>query len=464
MKSKDWAFFAAGAVGTTACLLFAILCGAIVLLKPEIPALPISAARTPAPAPPLAAELRGVIYHDDFSSKAMSAANGWRFDSDEKEDKGWSPNKLTIAIKQANLRQSVAIRGDYKDFGIEIEAQPEDKHVFYGIEFRATNHSEKDKLYLFLAMPAGGYALEKRIDGKYVRPVPVEYTESPHLKRGASKNRLGVLAEGSTISLYINGHLVKTLSDNSLSSGTIRVVVGTFDNTRLPAKVDFSRVTVFTPQRAKVDLAKMDNSTAAALAGVLFYDDFSSEQVSEDKGWEVGADKVAGLAWSPNKLTFSIAKARSVSLHTAEVPILADFGYEVEAQPENVPGTAYGFQFRLTQGGGSFYLFMATVEGEYYLSKAVAGQPNTVLLLPPTSSPRLNRGAALNRLGVMAQGSAISLFVNGVRVAQVTDDSIREGYVNLAASADAQVPTRVTFSRATIVTLEKAKSVWEAGK
>lgn len=252
------------------------------------------------------------------------------------------------------------------------------------------------------------------MDGKSVKSALAE-GETGYLRVGASKNRLGVLAEGSKISLYVNGHLVKTVSDGSFSSGYVHIFAAMLAASPSPRiQLDLSRVTVYTVERAKADLAQTDNTTAAALAGVLFYDDFSSEQVSKDKGWGFGARDDIDYIWSPGKLTFNLKqKNRINSMSPALSFSLRDYGIEIEAQPESNPGTEYGIIFRFggTTGARTYYLFGVTLDGKYYLQKKIAGKWAETDPVSETSSPYIKQGVSKNRLGVLAEGSKISLYI-----------------------------------------------------
>jgi hypothetical protein len=523
MKSKDLAFFTAGACGTMAILLCLVLCGAIVILKPtgwEAPALPgalaptaQAAIGTPAPrsgtpgtpvpspqvaigtpsprpgtpgtlatpsapvavsdtppqplptrapgtpAPALATSLRGVLYHDDFGSKEMSETNGWKFEAGDRTELVWSPNKYSMLLKTKNLIHSHAIRGEYKDFGIEIEAQPQDDMMFYGIQFRASKDTKSRYILSFLP---GGYMLSKEINGQLVRPALAQ-SETPHLRPGASKNRLGVLAEGSAISIYINGRLEKTIRDESFSSGGVNVFISMFDYSPSRVQLDLSRVTIFTPEQAKVALPKTDASTAVALNGVLFFGDFSSEQVSKDKGWKFETGEDVDKTWSPSRYSINIKKPGADASGKVGLPWLRDFGIEFEAQPDDVPGMEYGIQFRVSSRGGvytGFYQLGITLDGAYWLSKKTETEASVLLMRAP--SPLIKRGAAKNRLGVLAEGNTISLFINGALVNTIRDDLLDPGSVWLWAYHKEKRVAGVAFSNVTVITPERARVEWGA--
>ncbi len=389
----------------------------------------------------------------------MSVAKGWRFGSDANFDVAWSPNKVSLTIKQ-NANYAQRFERVFKDGGIEIEAQPLAEAVTYGISFRSSGEDEHNE-YFFFVTTDGFYFLYKRVDGQPIKP-PLAEGPSPYLHQGLAKNRLGVLAEGATISLFINGRLVKTVTDTTFSSGAFKIMANNLSAERV--QVDFFRVTVFSAEQAKVALTKPDNSTAAALAGVLFHDDFSSEQVVEDNGWKLVAEADQERVWSPGKLTWSVKQRNLLQMTRPNIPFLSDFGVEVEAQPENIPGTEYGILIRF--GGTSqevlnFYYFTLSVDGQYYMGKSVGGKYAERAPVLRTASPHIKTGASKNRLGVLAEGSTLSLYVNGALVKTVVDDSIASGAVGLFVMTGNNAPASVTFTSMTVLSVERARAEWE---
>ena len=213
---------------------------------------------TPSPAPkcpPTPTLPAGVLFSDDFGSRQASECNGWQFPNSDNADALWSPNTYTISIKKPNSGAMTGMEGSsrqYADFALEIEAQPLDDNVsVYGLIFRySKNQDGAETYYRFALFPDGRYSLNKLAAGDWVRVV--DYTASPLIKIGKNKNTLGVIAQGSTFSLYINRTLVKTMTDDAIKgSGIVGITVG--NATNVPAAASFSRVTVLTPDKAKAD-------------------------------------------------------------------------------------------------------------------------------------------------------------------------------------------------------------------
>jgi hypothetical protein len=164
-------------------------------------------------------------------------------------DTTWSAGKMNIAIKKKNWLGLNWPDGDYDDFGVEIEAQPTTSaYTEYGITFRVTGSSDARSYYIFGVTTNGKYYLQKKIEGAWADTDPVRATSSQFIKPGQSKNVLRVLARGDQISLYINGSLVNTATDDAISSGSVGVFAGTGDNDS--AETAFSRVTVLDADQA----------------------------------------------------------------------------------------------------------------------------------------------------------------------------------------------------------------------
>ncbi len=92
----------------------------------------------------------------------------------------------------------------------------------YGLVARAPS---ENKTYLFGVSCEGEYSLRKW-DGKRMTYL-VEWTPSEDILKGANQtNRLGIKADGNTLSLYANGNLLAEKNDNSYKKGGIGVFIG----------------------------------------------------------------------------------------------------------------------------------------------------------------------------------------------------------------------------------------------
>ena len=214
---------------------------------------PVAPTATKASAAPTAApSTAGVLFNDDFSSQQTSEDKGWIFDSGENVDRTWAPSKFTISIKKKQWLGLNWPDGNYDDFGAETVAQPTtNEYAEYGIVFRVSGDTATRSYYTFAVTTDGKYYLQKKVNGTWADTDPVKATVSSYVKKGMTRNTLAVLAQGSQISLYINGSPVKTITDDSNAEGQVGIFVGTGDNDS--AQVVFSRLTVLTAEKAKAD-------------------------------------------------------------------------------------------------------------------------------------------------------------------------------------------------------------------
>lgn len=210
------------------------------------PAATATRASTPRPtSSPLAS---GVLFSEDFGSQQAAEDHGWEFTKGDNVDTTWAANKYIISVKRKNYLGFGTPKGQYTDFGAETEAQSTGSgYAEYGLRFRAS----KDSYYIFGVTTDGKYYMQKKVNGKWADTDPVPATTSTYVKKGQVKNVIGVLAQGDKISLYINGFLVKTITDDSISSGLVGVYAGTGENTS--AQAAFTRLTILTVEKAKAD-------------------------------------------------------------------------------------------------------------------------------------------------------------------------------------------------------------------
>lgn len=204
---------------------------------------------------PILTSFTGVQFADDFRSQERSLALGWTFGSSEAVERSWSGGSLDVTIRKMNGGAACYVNRLVKDFGAEIEAEAEDKPgIEYGIAFRYSLGFGRASHYLFRVTTDGKYHLLKIIGDQIAYKSPVSLTSTQYARTGSSKNRLGVLAQGSTISLYINGHLVRTITDGSLSSGSVAMFATSGPNEQ--ARISFHRMTLYTIEKAKSELGR----------------------------------------------------------------------------------------------------------------------------------------------------------------------------------------------------------------
>jgi len=114
-------------------------------------------------------------------------------------------------------------------------------------------------------------------------------------------------------------------------------------------------------------------------------------------------------------------------------PSFSDFTYEVTLKRTAGPGTSKGVIFRNNNyfaSNGDGYGFWITSTGEYSVWKHVGGISTP--LVTWVSSSAINTGlGASNTIKVVANGSSLSFFANGLLLRAITDSSFSSGKVGV---------------------------------
>jgi len=114
-----------------------------------------------------------------------------------------------------------------EDFYLEATLQtPEcDASDHFGLYFRVPADSQAGKGYLFGITCDGRYSI-RRWDGRVMHFL-ISNTASDAINKGADVvNKLGVMANGANLALYINGEKVNEVSDGNYLQGKFGIFVG----------------------------------------------------------------------------------------------------------------------------------------------------------------------------------------------------------------------------------------------
>lgn len=123
----------------------------------------------------------------------------------------------------------------------------------YGVYIRGASSQSVDvaTYYRFELYGDGTFAVFKgSLDstGATQSSILVNYAVSPSVLKQGSVNHVSILANGSTMSLTVNGQLLKTFTDNSYTSGSIAFFVSNLANTTAGAQATFSNLAIYPPQ------------------------------------------------------------------------------------------------------------------------------------------------------------------------------------------------------------------------
>ncbi len=380
------------------------------------------------------------------------------------------------------------------DFYLEVDVfnGPGDVYGLNGVSFRANSTS-----YYFFGVDTDGAYLFGYFDGEEW-DLPVESTSSDAIFTGpGATNRLALLAQGSSISLFANDVYLTTVDDDRLDIGYVGLASGAYDEGGVETIFDDLRlwsneVTFDEPERPEIELntpdddedngSGDDNAPDVSLVTLddlevirsqepFFADDFDGLGNNGRDNWQFDAeltgDDTRAYRVRRGEYRLEIDEPTgfiwSTALASLEQPA-ADFLIEAEMQViDGANVTNGGFFFRRDEdaGDGYYYFGVAQESGQYglwaILPPAELGEPETAQGDEPAevtydtvagwlTSDSLNTGSgATNHIALLVQGDRFTPVFNGIFAPAIYDDRFTSGSWGLAAGTGEAEVTAVGF-------------------
>ncbi len=190
----------------------------------------------------------------------------------------------------------------------------------------------------------------------------------------------------------------------------------------------------------------------AATVGPLSQEVFRDGFDSQDGKWETYSGTDWGSAfYKDGKFHITNNTASQYSSSSRLQGQFSDFALEVEM--ELVSGSSASHQTVICRYNetGDCYMFCIDANGEYAIHKTVEGV--STMLKTATPSSYINTGLGVtNKVRVECIGNSLTLYVNGFRVAQVSDAKLATGKVGLSVNSQSGEYTEVAFDNVVIWT------------
>ena len=133
---------------------------------------------------------------------------------------------------------------------------------------------------------------------------------------------------------------------------------------------------------------------------------------------------------------------------TARHTYFSDFAYQVHLHI--VRGDKGGIVFRANPASGRYYLFEVASDGHYALYYYPDNTGRTAKKLAFASSTPLAIGPQQeNTISVIARGTSLTLYINGLYVTRVSNPSLHAGLIGVLADDDRRA-TEVVYTRAQV--------------
>jgi hypothetical protein len=123
----------------------------------------------------------------------------------------------------------------------------------YGIYIRSASNQNVEiaTYYRFELYGDGTFAIYKGTvdaNGTSKSNFLVNYTASSAILKGGQVNHIAIGAKGSSMTFIVNGQTLKTIFDNSYTSGSVAMFVSNLPNTTPGAQATFSNFVIYPPQ------------------------------------------------------------------------------------------------------------------------------------------------------------------------------------------------------------------------
>jgi hypothetical protein len=166
-----------------------------------------------------------ILFQDDFSSTSSGWSDTYR---DESGMTDYDQGGFRIQVLQTNFDYWANPNLNFTDTSVEVDATkiggPDDND--FGIICRYTG---VDNFYFLLATSDGFYAIGKYSNGTQSLIGSDSFLETDKVTSGNTTNHLRADCVGSTLTLYINGTQVHSVTDTDHTSGDVGLMAGTFE-------------------------------------------------------------------------------------------------------------------------------------------------------------------------------------------------------------------------------------------
>ncbi|MDY7075369.1 MAG: hypothetical protein SXV54_00460 [Chloroflexota bacterium] len=162
---------------------------------------------------------QGLPFQDGFEG----SDSGWGTDQSEEFRRGYERDEYFIELFEANWFTWAYPGMEFYDVSVEIEAYPvsdsQDGH--FGVLCR---HVDVDNFYYFAISADGYYAIFRRVDGRDLETLIGDgdgMLPSSAIKTGGQTNHIVAVCQGDDLSLYVNGELLETVTDDTHAQGDV---------------------------------------------------------------------------------------------------------------------------------------------------------------------------------------------------------------------------------------------------
>jgi len=164
------------------------------------------------------------LFQDDFDD----SSSGWDVDERDEFERGYEKDKYFIELYEPNWFAWACSGQRFDDVSVEVEVYPPpgSQGDHFGVLCR---HADLKNFYYFAISADGYYAIFRRVDGGDLQVLTGDgdgMIHSPSIRTGGQSNDIRAVCQGDELSLYVNGELLETVSDDTHRRGDVGIGAG----------------------------------------------------------------------------------------------------------------------------------------------------------------------------------------------------------------------------------------------
>lgn len=473
------------ALSVSLCSLGLVLALILAAAAPVVAAPPQAPPQQVADAEAVANRIAGIREADPDIADNFDADNGtWKLGYDGETSVYLRAGMLYIAVDVESTVAWSESSTRAEDFYMEVETTHREGALNnqFGVLFQ---YEDGDNFLFFSVGSDGYYSLQRLVNDEW--EMVIEWTESDVIETGeGSQNLLGILSEGSTVTLLINDAIVDQVTGLQPLEGKLALAAGAYDEPGVNISFDNFAVwlldgdsggprigrPVRVPQRPEAtetpepeenpeaatpeptatpqpeESALSDRLEAIRAEVPIYTDDFSQESA----GWSPNLFDGATYGVEDGEMLIDIAIPNALGW-TLSNQQLDNFYLEVDTTHLAGPvAVEHGVLFRYVDPQ-NFYFLAISATGEFSLWRL---QENEWQVIQDwTYTPAILAESGLpNTIGLLAEGEQMTILVNDEVVLETRDDTFPTGAIGLALGTFAEGGVTVAFDNLTLWGLE----------
>jgi hypothetical protein len=177
---------------------------------------------------PIPIDFGNVLLEDDFSN----SNRGWGTGTDTDSSVEYANDGLQVLVFKTNyLTWSTPNATDYQNIHVEVTAIHNDTNPYTAFGVICNELENTASFYYFVITPSGQYAIAKAEVGQtdFFFTNDDQWGSSDLIPRNAASYRIGANCGNGTLTLYVDGQQIDSVSDSTYTTGRVGLITWSSD-------------------------------------------------------------------------------------------------------------------------------------------------------------------------------------------------------------------------------------------